>query len=793
MPSCKLPITALVALAFVLSACQRDDENATPNNQTAPDQGQQTTEPDQGEADQGTPPDMKPAGVELGPRDPLAEDQVYTVAHGCYHLAARAPGASRSTFAAANEGGDAFAFGAIEQDDAARFVLKPSDLATYLLYDSDAHYMLVEEETFVRKDKLESDLTTLDDAFLPGAQWRLEISPDDPGSFLAFNLRTQKYLGVDQVVASPQDAALLDLVPTEGCAEYPELTLDAMGEVTQNTFDDGDVWGIVDTHSHIMSNFGFGGAGIFHGSPYHALGVEHALPDCEMFHGKDGRQDLFGYGFDKGSELDPNDLLVSLVTGRTPEANHNTDGYPTFTDWPNAPFSSTHQTQYYRWIQRAYMGGLRLVVQHATTNQIICELLEGSGAQPTRYGCNEMVAVDRIIDETRKMERYIDAQHGGPGKGWFRVVESPAQAREVIKQGKLAVVLGIETSNIFDCFLVPGEGESRCTEADVTAALDEYYEKGVRVIFPVHKYDNAFSAGDGSREIIELGNFAMTGHFSNFTDDCPDLPSVFDKGDVSFGNLNMPRMDYLGPPPNDVSGFGMDPIKTLVGYADLFMGAPLQGDYCQNAGLTDLGEFLIEELMARGMVIEIDHLPRRSYERAFEMLVESDYPAVGTHGNNNNGKLYELGGVSKTGFHTCADPETPNTRVGRLTRRIDQITEKGAYPAEGFGFDLNGFAGYIKPRFGEKSTCPQPQANPVEYPFNSYDGAITFTEPRLGERSVDYNTEGFVHLGMLPELIEDVRRDGATDAELEPLFRSAEGYIRMWERAERRSAELANE
>jgi len=45
---------------------------------------------------------------------------------------------------------------------------------------------------------------------------------------------------------------------------------------------------------------------------------------------------------------------------------------------------------------------------------------------------------------------------------------------------------------------------------------------------------------------------------------------------------------------------------------------------------------------------------------------------------------------------------------------------------------------------------------------------------------VDFNTEGMIHIGLLPELIEDVRRDGLSDAEFEPLFRSAEGYIRMW-------------
>ena len=39
-------------------------------------------------------------------------------------------------------------------------------------------------------------------------------------------------------------------------------------------------------------------------------------------------------------------------------------------------------------------------------------------------------------------------------------------------------------------------------------------------------------------------------------------------------------------------------------------------------------------------------------------------------------------------------------------------------------------------------------------------------------------------------MIEDVRRDGATDEDLAPLFKSAEGYIRMWEKAEAHAAAL---
>ena len=48
----------------------------------------------------------------------------------------------------------------------------------------------------------------------------------------------------------------------------------------------------------------------------------------------------------------------------------------------------------------------------------------------------------------------------------------------------------------------------------------------------------------------------------------------------------------------------------------------------------------------------------------------------------------------------------------------------------------------------------------------------------------DYNEDGMAHAGMLPDFIEDLRRVGVSDAYLQPLFRSAEAYVRMWERAE---------
>lgn len=707
------------------------------------------------------------------------ESYLYDFAGGCY--VARAG----DDYLAAS--GEDYGFQA-DEEGAARLYLKAADLGTYLLYDETGGYVVFEDGPLSRQVELESKLSRVDDTYISGALWGFE-SAGDGERVLLRNLRNDALLGSDGLVDEPADAAKVTFEPAEGCMEHPELTLDAQGSVERTTFEDGDLYGIVDTHSHILSNFGFGGGGIFHGSAFHPLGVEHALGSCEPFHGEMGRKDFFGFAFDTAGpdNSDLSALLTQLIAGELTEDNHATDGWPTFSEWPDAGKRSTHQTQYYKWLERAHLSGLRLVVQHATTNSVICHITAGEGHQPVRYDCSDMVAVNRIIEETYAMERYIDAQAGGPGEGFFRIVFSPEEAREVIAEGKMAVVLGIETSDLFDCTLSPRPGGPICDEEYVVQQLDAYYDLGVRVLFPVHKYDNAFSAGDGDRAFIELGNFLNSGYWGNYTEDCPGLDHGFDRGPITFGGLNMPRSEYMLPePPNDFSGFPDAPLDTALPFIEQIIEPPLEGEYCQNHGLTDLGEFLIDEMMARGMILELDHLPQRGFVRAYEILEENDYPAAGTHGRNQDGELYALGGVSKTNIGRCRNPDEPGATLSSLADRVALIEENGGYPAEGFGFDLNGFAGARGPRFGD-GACPEEQSDPVTYPFRSFADDVEFTAPSVAERDIDFNTEGFVHIGMLPELLEDARGDAVSDDELEPLFRSAEGYVRMWEKAEERA------
>jgi hypothetical protein len=130
-------------------------------------------------------------------------------------------------------------------------------------------------------------------------------------------------------------------------------------------------------------------------------------------------------------------------------------------------------------------------------------------------GCNEMDSVRLQEKRMREFERYIDAQAGGPGKGWLRIVDDPFEARAVMNQGKLAVVLGIEISQLFDCNVVLGT--PTCTKEDIDRQIDEMFALGVRQMELNNKFDNALAGvtGDAGQTgiVVNQGNKKETGEY----------------------------------------------------------------------------------------------------------------------------------------------------------------------------------------------------------------------------------------------------------------------------------------
>jgi hypothetical protein len=201
--------------------------------------------------------------------------------------------------------------------------------------------------------------------------------------------------------------------------------INVTGEPFKGTDAAGDVRGFVDAHNHLFSNEAFGGR-LICGKVFSTSGIADALKDCPE-HYPDGTLAIFDYITHGG------------------DGKHDPVGYPTFKDWPSYKTVS-HQQNYYAWLERAWRGGQRVLVQDLTSNATLCVIYPFKDKP-----CDEMASVRLQAKRTYELQAFIDKMFGGTGKGWFRIVTSSEQARDVIKQGKLAVILGIETSELFGC------------------------------------------------------------------------------------------------------------------------------------------------------------------------------------------------------------------------------------------------------------------------------------------------------------------------------------------------------
>ena len=82
--------------------------------------------------------------------------------------------------------------------------------------------------------------------------------------------------------------------------------------------------------------------------------------------------------------------------------------------------------------QRAWMGGLRLIVMPVNENRILCELHD----QPPQLVRRDGHRAQRASTTCNELQDYVDAQAGGPGKGFFQIVTDPFEARQGDQRGQ---------------------------------------------------------------------------------------------------------------------------------------------------------------------------------------------------------------------------------------------------------------------------------------------------------------------------------------------------------------------
>jgi hypothetical protein len=212
-----------------------------------------------------------------------------------------------------------------------------------------------------------------------------------------------------------------------------------MGDAT------AEVWGFADIHTHPMAQMAFGGE-IFWGQTDGP--IETALAWCTPAHGPGGT----GTGSVEG------DILMTFFesTGYGSGLGHLVGGYPQFDGWPKFT-TLIHQQMYIDWIRRAYDGGLRLLVAHAVNNELLA--YEYNGKAPY----DDVTAVETQIAAMKTLA----TNHAS----WMQVAYSSAEARSIIQQNKLAIVLGVEVDSIGNW-----KDASTVTQADITSYLNHLHD-----------------------------------------------------------------------------------------------------------------------------------------------------------------------------------------------------------------------------------------------------------------------------------------------------------------------------
>ncbi|MEV0896626.1 hypothetical protein [Actinoplanes sp. NPDC049802] len=524
--------------------------------------------------------------------------------------------------------------------------------------------------------------------------------------------------------------------PATGCAPIPDIATGVSGTPAAGVDAQGRLVGWIDAHSHITAAEAFGGA-LHCGDAYAPGGAPVALKGCAS-------HATLGWGA----------LLEAIIAGTDP-INSAEDGWPTFGDWPQHD-TMLHEASYFRSLERAWKSGQRVHNVLLVANRVICELT------PEHTSCDEMDQIRAQSTYLRKMQDYVDARSGGPGKGWFRLATTPQQVRQIAAQGKLAVTIGVENSEIFGCREI--KGVPQCTTADIDAGLDELESMGVSSFYPVHKFDNAFGGTRFDEGVtgaaVNVGNLISTGHWWQAT-------------------------SCTGPSDNEQPLVSDDIAKLLELGVSLPAGTVLpvypSGKICNTRGLTELGTYLVKAMMARGMIIHIDHMGVKTASAVLDLAEQAGYPGVTSVHTWSDpamiNRLLGLGGfVASYAFSATDDGQDTGTFLGewRAHRALANGSKITGY---GVGTDVNGLGPQAAPRLNAGSS-------PLTYPFTAINGT-TVTRQVYGSRTFDLNTDGVAQYGLYADWVTDLINQAGADGPLlrSQLLRGAEAYTVMWEGA----------
>ena len=307
------------------------------------------------------------SGGSSTPQANAAPKTRYDLANHCYVLKSAANGYVKRD-------GAGYSATAASPAEAEPFYMKPTALGRYLFHAHDSVVLSTDGSGVGSLEQPED-----------GSDWTVDTT--GPGRYVVTSGSAGQALATDGAgkLVMATAPSTFSFVPATGCTAYPELSTDSVGETYKGSGVNKPVVGFAEVHTHMAmghemsdgtGNVGPSAGGVLYGQMYHRFGVPHALENCQAYHGVNGLQD-------------PEALILDM----TPLTMHDTQGWPSFVDWPGN-VSQLHQAMYYKWVERAYKAGLRVMVSEGTNIAALCEVARIYAStinpQALTYDCNDM-------------------------------------------------------------------------------------------------------------------------------------------------------------------------------------------------------------------------------------------------------------------------------------------------------------------------------------------------------------------------------------------------------------------
>ena len=493
--------------------------------------------------------------------------------------------------------------------------------------------------------------------------------------------------------------------------ERPAVTPLRIGGSTLSGDADRRIWGFADTHTHPSNYLGFGG-GMVQGRLYSADG-NPASALTPAFEHVPHTRDLMNF--------------AAFFHGNVRSGG----GWPQFDSYP-AFDNGMGQQMYTDWIRRAYDGGLRLMSALTVNNWLLSSnafkkaFLGGSQPEDDRGSADVQLA---------DLKRWA----GLPQQAsWLEIAYTPADARRIIAQNKLAIVLGVEADVLGNIVVTnsPWTTNTVRLPADeagqrriIAAELDRLYAAGVRQITPFHYVSGPFGGTAVFNRMFNEVSRKFTGE-NYYVEQTSDADGVRYQID------------------NDGWGVAAETGRTFATgdtgaaqWREQWGTVPM--GHVNAMGLTQGGRILFEEMRRRGMLLDTDHASFKTTDELMRLSEAADFPVMSSHSDP-----LDLGFTGPGEFTHNATTNNDRENFALFgTTQMDNLRHEGMTPerklrslARVGGVAAPLMSTYRRKSFGSKVP------NDAEGSSKTWAQMYLYTVDKMGGKGVALSTDrGFIN------------------------------------------------